>query len=1329
MVFKPFTHLARQSFAKTLTHGYAQSVVAATQSSYASSSTPFLGPLGGQASNKFGRPESSRLHSTFLAPSSSAALSSKTEQGLNNNEYHDSGLAAYYDAWQKQQHYRGEHNQWRQFQFAKRIGWKAPLLTSEAKPKEKCKDETNLDPASVPRRERPDRAYSTSALEDIKKVRIELTAAAAAAAEVATASQTNAARLGESNVKSQLSHDGGHGDSAVVPDSSTQAFTQTPGSLQKLDSPSSISSGVTAVASDRSTSFSDLTLQDSPKDVDSDILSQHIDKLYEQQRYAEIPPLFESMLIQGLRPSVKAYNALLAAAIHLPKDKHQVVPKALDVYSDMLRRKVLPDTNFYSTIIRLLSRRALDVFKLKTSLDRTRLRFGGPNEGNRFLFKSNEAEYDILAEDDALTNAIKLFNTSVATSKNRTFSAETYHLLVTASATYNRVDDMIRAYSHMETHGVIPIADMFPPMIKALAASGDLNSAVDCYNEYKSLAIADDAGKLAIISRRDKEVYAAVVNAYAASGRHAGGNRFLSRIIDSFDAVKENRQQQLEVVRSAIVVDGLVQERLDGNSFSEALDIAEDRDLSPHMRGLAMSRICAGAADHNEIEIAARAYYHPASSASGDSAAIVAMLALYIRQGKIDEARDYWATLMSLTPDHAMVEPTTMYAIALIASGHVDEGLMQARQAFTRIRSSEASESMMLGITEEIDEAMEVIGTFLTDKAITPSSQATMSFLRAMMENGGLVSPVAEQLLSGLNAENMMHLSWQDLTLALQVEAETISTDRVVYQNSHPDRFSFLLHWAVANHIPLNKRTSELIDAALEKLLTKKLDLHQLWQNHRQQSSLERSHISASYARVPSPATSTANSYTNTFDPHAATADYKASALIIDLLENTRVKASASLDEALLRFKNVRRAGRHPRYVVYAKLISSAAKEGRASLINDILAMARQDIPLLPQFSVVRQGWSVILDAMVGACLVVGNRPLAMQTHRELLDMGAAPAANTYGLYITTLKDSSETFDEATEAVKIFQRAKSEGVEPSSFLYNALIGKLGKARRIDDCLFYFAEMRNLGIRPTSVTYGTIVNALCRVSDERFAEELFDEMESMPNYKPRPAPYNSLMQFFLTTKRDSDKVLAYYERMRSRGIRPTMHTYKLLIDTYATLEPINLSAAEDVLDTIRASGERPEAVHYASLIHAKGCVLHDMAGARAVFDRVVSEGNVSPQACLYQALFESMVANRCVAQTEPFLEDMSAKKVSMTPYIANTLIHGWATVGDIAKSRAVYDTLGISKREPSTYEAMTRAFLSADDRKNAMDCVHEMLSRGYPTAVSSKILDLLGHGAK
>jgi len=625
-----------------------------------------------------------------------------------------------------------------------------------------------------------------------------------------------------------------------------------------------------------------------------------------------------------------------------------------------------------------------------------------------------------------------------------------------------------------------------------------------------------------------------------------------------------------------------------------------------------MSKVATIAADKGDKATAVAAFAHVPSNFHDIATPAMAMLALSVREGDVPAAQRFWHMLSSpeLTVTTAFIEPTAMFAVAMIGSGQVAEGLNQSEQMFARIRAT----AVDAHVNDEVDEGVEFINKFMTARGITDPRQ--------------------------------------------------VMPESPIYQQSFTP---------------------------------------------------------VSYAPAPT--------YEDTFDPYAASTDFKGSALIAEELEKGsggRNKVSR-LNEALGRFRNMRRAGRHPRYITYAKLISAAAREERANLVHDILGMARTDIPMLPQYSVVRYGWVSILDAMVGACLTLNKRALAAQYHQELLDMGAAPTANTFGLYITTLKESTKTFDEATEAVKIFHRAKSEGVEPSSFLYNALIGKLGKARRIDDCLFYFAEMRSLGIRPTSVTYGTIVNALCRVSDEKFAEELFEEMESMPNYKARPAPYNSLMQFFLTTKRDKSKVLAYYERMKSKGIEPTNHTYKLLVDTHATLEPVNMPAAEAVLDLIRSTGQRPEAVHYSSLIHAKGCVLHDMEGAKAVFDSVMADPSIRPQACLYQALFESMVANHQVTDTEPVLKEMSRRGVEMTPYIANTLIHGWANQKNIEKSKAIFSSVGREKREPSTYEAMTRAYLAVEDRESARSVVQEMLSRGYPGAVANKILELLGGG--
>ena len=1315
MVLKSFTHIGRQSYSKVFSHGYVQSVVAAGQTSQVSTNTP-LGSFGKHSSHRHGRPQTAQLHSSFHNVSGSSDAAAKVAHGSAGGvDGYNETLVPYFEAWQQAQ---AKGKTWKQYQFAKRIGWEETSVV----PDEKGNDGLDLGSRSdvLLNRGGLDRAVTTSAVDDIKHSQDQ-------AAEAEAVAKVNEAIANEiiQIQQSAASRDQPQTFAASAPqDEDLKKSLLDNG---RSSTPYSLSPVVTADQSAPSTPVSDVTAASSVQETDSQILSEQISKLHETESYSQIPPIFESMLARGLRPSVKAYNALLASAMHLPIAKHQVVSKALDVYSDMRQRMVAPDPAFYTTLIQILSRRALDVFVMKMALDEKRLRSNGSAGQGNFLFASNEAEYSILAEDDALRNAVKIFTTSTSSLKNCLYSAETYRLLITACALNGQVEDMIRAYSHMESFKVEPIASTFPPMIEAFAKSGDLGNAVECYNEYKSLAIADDAGQSAIIDRKDNDVYAAVVKAYAMCGRVDGGHRFLGRIVDSLADVTEHRKERLEAVQDTVVLNALVGERLSAGDFSGALRAAEERRLTPSVRSEAMSRICTTAADHGDVNLATKAYQYLSPTSEGTPRAVLSMFALHIRQGNLDIAGDYWALLNTSSRfDTSFIEPTTLYSTSLIRNGRVDDGLIQAREGFGRIRVSAGFATLSSEVAEEIDEAFVFIGAFLAKSGVTPSANASMSFLWAMIENGGLVSPVAEQMLAGLGPEDITSLSWQDMTLALQVEAGLLGSGKVSHDIAHSARFTHLFDIAVSSGATLDECTVDLIEKALGTLSHERLDLIDKWQNY-QQLTTEQAYSRRAFIPRPTPAVPSIGSFADSYDPYAAATDYRGSTLIAEELENRR--NNAGLNEALMRFRNIRRAGRHPRYIVYSKLISAAAKEGRTNLIHDILGMARHDMPFLPEYSVVRHGWSSILDAMVGACLTLGRRTLAAQFHQEMLEMGTAPTANTFGLYITTLKESTKTFDEASEAVAIFGRAIAEGVTPSSFLYNALIGKLGRARRIDDCLRYFQEMRAAGIRPTSVTYGTVVNALCRVSDDRFAEELFDEMESMPNYKPRPAPYNSLMQFFLTTKRDSEKVLSYYDRMQSRNIQPTMHTYKLLIDTYATLEPVNLAAAEGVLDTIRASGQRPEAVHYASLIHAKGCALHDMAGARRTFDEVLASGQIRPQACLYQALFESMVANHCVSQTEEVLDSMSASRVEMTPYIANTLIHGWAMETMIAKSKAVYDSVGMEKREPSTYEAMTRAFLTAEDRDGALATVHEMLSRGYPSAVSSRILELVGHGTR
>ena len=78
---------------------------------------------------------------------------------------------------------------------------------------------------------------------------------------------------------------------------------------------------------------------------------------------------------------------------------------------------------------------------------------------------------------------------------------------------------------------------------------------------------------------------------------------------------------------------------------------------------------------------------------------------------------------------------------------------------------------------------------------------------------------------------------------------------------------------------------------------------------------------------------------------------------------------------------------------------------------------------------------------------------------------------------------------------------------PNVFLYNTVISRLSRARRASDALALFAEMKQANLRPTSVTYGAVINACCKTADEANAVALFEEMVHSPGYRPNVPPYN------------------------------------------------------------------------------------------------------------------------------------------------------------------------------------------------------------------------------
>ena len=1309
MVIKPFSHLARQGFAKTLVHGYAQSAVAASQSSYAAN-TGSLGQFHNYPIQKFAR--TTQLQTSFQ----NASGSSGTGAGAGAKTGHashapsssgDGGLATYYAAWQHAQ-LTGDESDWRQHQFSKKIGWKSTTNTEDIRRRHKHWPNLLLD---APRSARlsVDRAFSDPETNACK---------ASPEAEAEALGRVNEAIAQE--VQSVQASDG---PSAAAAGSSLEAVRQD----KDLSLPVSRSTDLEkneerSLSSSTKDAVSSQATQLTSPAVKSDVHSNQIIELAQSARYPEIPSIFEHMLKEGITPTPEAYNAILLSAIHLTRNVYQALPKALEVYGDMVRRQVTPNRETHAILIDFLTRQAQDVHAAKEALRKKQLRFGAFGGGH--LFRSSDLEQQLLAEDSSLRFALQQYRQSCSRSPKIELPPQILEALIQTCAQHSEVDTMLEVLADVKSRQWKLPGKLFAPIISAFARVKDLKGASNYYEEYRAYAIANIGDQSGVGDVQDIQVYSALMQAFLATDNAAGASRFHDRILQTYEKEESSQDLRLAMEKEFSAVN--IKHALDSSEFEVAMSFAQRQALDPATRSRLIGMISETAADLGYLEVARKTIKHMSPGSSHYLNAQAALLAANLRLGDLPEARSLWATILdspSLIP--SPVELATMYAKTSLGSTMAEEVLQQARTMFQRARDVTPDQQSRAASMEVIDEAVILFSGGLMGNTTNSAMQANMHLIRMMLENGGLVSPAAEHAIASIGPEVVDHLKPQDIALALHVQAGMIAQSSGLSEPAHLPRFAYLLEIILDRGIPLDPSTVHAVTESSSRLKQLRPDLAQRWKDILQPVPLPEPITSSPLLSASPTSTLSAHSQHQDADPYAHNADLRASSAIADQLEDPSGRIENHLSHALSRLRDVRRAGRHPRYTTYAKLITAAGKAGRVHLIHEIFGMANHDVPLVLSSATVRAGWVAIFDAMVAACLTVGDRHLASKYHGDLRNIGAAPSANTFGLYITTLKESTKTLDEATEAVKIFQQAVAEGVEPGVFLYNAVIGKLGKARRIDDCLFYFGDMQSRKVKPTSVTYGTLVNALCRTSEERFAEEMFEEMETMSNYRPRAAPYNSIIQYFLHTKRDRQKVLAYVERMKAQQIKPTSHTFKLLIEAHASLEPVDLEAGAKVLRDMQAAGVKPEAVHYGSLIHARGCVLHDMAGARDLFDSVLSGGTIRPTDNLYQNLFEAMVANHQVAQTRDVLLDMARRNVEMTPYIANTLIHGWAADGNIAEAKSVYTSLGYAKREPSTYEAMTRAFLSVEDHEGASEIVQEMLSKRYPAAVADKVLALIG----
>ncbi|KAG0230882.1 hypothetical protein B0O80DRAFT_468953 [Mortierella sp. GBAus27b] len=408
--------------------------------------------------------------------------------------------------------------------------------------------------------------------------------------------------------------------------------------------------------------------------------------------------------------------------------------------------------------------------------------------------------------------------------------------------------------------------------------------------------------------------------------------------------------------------------------------------------------------------------------------------------------------------------------------------------------------------------------------------------------------------------------------------------------------------------------------------------------------------------------------------------------------------------------------------------VCAKREKERNTNYHQLFKLAQQSLDLITDQEELQAAEYEVYNAMLVANATLGDMTSAKKNYDDIVRLGQFPDATGYATLL--IATTTGAVDEANDALRILEEVKRHHIKPNIFFYNVVIGKLSRGRKIERVLEVYEEMIQHKIRPNAITYGTLISACTRVGSEEMAKNLFQEMIGAPNYHARHGPHNAMIQFYVRQKKDRTSALYYYEDMLQRRLVPTEHTYTLLVEAFACIQPYDLSEANRLIQSLRRGPVRASENHYAALIHAYGVEHGDVSTAETVFNNMRSAGIV-PKGPAYQSLIESFIASNQVSRAVRVRDDLRRSGHPSSAYIENTLIRGYGMEKDIQKAEEIFEAMvdphvantmspsqkgRVIVKEPSTYQSMVTAYLDNTLMEKAQETLARMRKQQYPDLV-------------
>ncbi|XP_027336520.1 pentatricopeptide repeat-containing protein At3g61520, mitochondrial-like [Abrus precatorius] len=344
------------------------------------------------------------------------------------------------------------------------------------------------------------------------------------------------------------------------------------------------------------------------------------------------------------------------------------------------------------------------------------------------------------------------------------------------------------------------------------------------------------------------------------------------------------------------------------------------------------------------------------------------------------------------------------------------------------------------------------------------------------------------------------------------------------------------------------------------------------------------------------------------------------------------------------------------------------------------------------------------------------KRGLAWDVLHCVMTLGGAVDASPCNAMLTGLGRERDT----KRMNKLLVEMEERKIQPSVVTFGIIVNHLCKAGKVDEALKVFGKLRGgkggnncVGVEPDVVLFNTLIDGLCKVGREEDGLSLLEEMKTKNKIRPNAITYNCLIDGFGKAG-NIDIAQELFREMNEEGVQPTVVTLNTLVDGMCRNGRIH--SAVEFFNEMQGKGLKGNVNTYTALISAF-CGGNNIDKAMQYFEEMLSSG-CTPDAVVYYSLISGLSIAGRMDDASVVVSKLKQAGFGLDITCCNVLISGFCKKKKLERVYEMLNEMEETGVKPNTftYNTLVAYLGKSGDFATASKMLKKMMEEGLKPSV-------------